>query len=278
MAVTALAIAALFLFAAAPGVHWLDAGEFGASIFLLGIAHPTGFSLLHVIGKGATLLPIGSIAFRLNLLAGVCVTAAAMLLLATFRLALTTTGTHEPDADDATQSGLQALASLAGVATFCGALNVAMHGAVIEIYSLNLVLIGALLYCFTRWRAQADTRWLYAAALAAGMGLGTHATALMAAGVVAIALFVPRSATPRPAAGNIRRVAIGGILFAVIGALVVLYLPFASARQPFHQWVPAHEWRGFVSEITARTIRQAFQSEIGSWNATVFFGIYDAIA
>ena len=62
-----------------PGIYWRDAGELTASAFGLGVAHPTGFSAYVIMAKLATFVPLGSIAFRVNLLSSVCGGAAVSL-------------------------------------------------------------------------------------------------------------------------------------------------------------------------------------------------------
>src|SRR5258706_11126132 len=59
---------ALFVATAAPGLYLRDSGELATAAFTLGIAHETGFSLYCVLGKLASLVPLGEVATRLSLL------------------------------------------------------------------------------------------------------------------------------------------------------------------------------------------------------------------
>jgi len=52
----------------APGIFWGDGPEITTASFILGIIHPTGYPLLTLLIKIITSIPIGSIAFRSNLL------------------------------------------------------------------------------------------------------------------------------------------------------------------------------------------------------------------
>jgi len=45
-----------------------DTSEFVDTSFALGISHPAGFPAYNLIAKAITFLPLGSIAFRVNLL------------------------------------------------------------------------------------------------------------------------------------------------------------------------------------------------------------------
>src|SRR5258705_12308859 len=69
------ALAALWAYALtlSPTVAWVnlgeDSGDLLAASVTLGIPHPTGYPLFVPLGRPATFLPVGSIAFRINLVA-----------------------------------------------------------------------------------------------------------------------------------------------------------------------------------------------------------------
>ena len=63
----------LALFQAAPSVTTGDAGEFTAAAATLGVAHAPGYPLFVLLAKAfGTLFPLGSWAYRTNLLSAVC--------------------------------------------------------------------------------------------------------------------------------------------------------------------------------------------------------------
>ena len=70
----AVFLAALALYGAtlAPDMLPADAGEFQLVGHLLGIAHPPGYALYTLLNKLVTLLPLGSVAYRVNLFAALC--------------------------------------------------------------------------------------------------------------------------------------------------------------------------------------------------------------
>lgn len=53
---------------AAPTAYWLDSSELAAAGFELGIPHPPGHPLFVLLAKAATLIPVGSVAYRIHLL------------------------------------------------------------------------------------------------------------------------------------------------------------------------------------------------------------------
>jgi Protein of unknown function (DUF2723) len=76
----------LYLATIAPGVAGEDAGEFQFVPYIFGLPHPTGYPLYILFGKLWTMIvPIGTIAYRMNLLAAI---AAALAVALTFRTVL----------------------------------------------------------------------------------------------------------------------------------------------------------------------------------------------
>jgi len=76
-AVTAAAILALYVATLAPTTAMWDASEYITAAYTLGIPHPPGNPLFVLLGRVASLLPLGNVAFRINLLAAFCSALAA---------------------------------------------------------------------------------------------------------------------------------------------------------------------------------------------------------
>ncbi|MFP4439979.1 MAG: protein O-mannosyl-transferase family [Chloroflexaceae bacterium] len=187
-------IGAFWLYArtAAPSVLSGDSGEFQFAASLLGVPHPTGYPLYILLGKLATLLPVGDIAHRVTLVASLA-GAGTVALLALLLLRVT---------------GSMPAALIAAVA-----LTVApglWHlSTIAEVYTLNtllLTLLALLLWHAHDWQntetsppadPAADAqkrvpnpqspipspqalppnpRYLYAAALVTGLGVSHHAS------------------------------------------------------------------------------------------------------
>jgi hypothetical protein len=58
---------AAYAWAAAPGVEWFDAGELTTAAASLGVSHPPAQPLHAMLGALASFLPVGELAFRINL-------------------------------------------------------------------------------------------------------------------------------------------------------------------------------------------------------------------
>src|SRR5512139_2944897 len=101
----AVALAAFLVYALtlSPTVAWVNQGEDSGDLLVaaatLGIPHPTGYPLFTLLGRVASLVPLGSLAFRINLVAalagaiGVFFLARLVLELATPRGAAPGAGT-----------------------------------------------------------------------------------------------------------------------------------------------------------------------------------------
>ena len=68
---------ALYVVTLAPTTAMWDASEYITAAYTLGIPHPPGNPLFVLLGRVASLLPIGGVAYRVNLLAAVCSALAA---------------------------------------------------------------------------------------------------------------------------------------------------------------------------------------------------------
>jgi hypothetical protein len=74
----------VYVWSAAAGVEWLDSGELTTAGFTLGVSHPPGQPLFTMLAKVASFVPVGEVAFRVNVLSSV---AAAIAVLGAMRLA-----------------------------------------------------------------------------------------------------------------------------------------------------------------------------------------------
>ena len=67
-----LASFGLYIRTLAPSLLFGDSAEFQTITYTLGIGHPTGYPIYVLLAKLFTLLPIGEIAYRVNLFSAFC--------------------------------------------------------------------------------------------------------------------------------------------------------------------------------------------------------------
>lgn len=237
----------VFLAAAASPAHfWLDSGEIASAGAVLGVMHPTGvpgyMPMLHL----ATVLPFGSLGFRMAVVSSACMAGAIALLLSILRRR----GVH------------WTLMWVIGLWLPLG-LTLVRSGRVVEIYGFAALLLMATLWGFdpaVEKSEQLSRRCIGVfAAVLATWGFGDLRLALVPPVVLAW-IFAWRRAEPW---------ARWAPLAVALASLVVLTLPLASARNTIADWGNPQTWPAIWDHVQARAIRDSFARELGGmgWRA-----------
>lgn len=194
-----------------PGVAFADWGEMQTVPHVLGVAHPTGYPTYILVSWVAQLVPIGSVAFRSNLLSALLVSGTlAVTVLILRRLGV------------APLSAVAAALALGAVRTVWSAATVA------EVNPLHLLFIALLLHRALAWEAGGRPRDLVVGAMLLGLAAGNHLLILFAA--PAIAAFVlwagRRALVARPS------LLVAATAAGLAGLSVYLYIPIAASLSP----------------------------------------------
>lgn len=246
-----------------PGLPAGDSGELITAAWTGGIAHPPGYPLYVMLaGAWAHLLPLGSVAWRMNLFSAVCMAlAAGVVALTVARLSRS----H--------------LAALIAAWAFAFAAPVWKYALVAEVFGLNALLAALALWAFARAlpmppkpptpapapeasrRRTRPPRAVAARAPAAVPAVPDRAAVMAIAFLTILALShhhtllilgVPLAAVSyaqawRASAGH-RMALTLDVGFAKCAALLpLLWLPFASAHPHALVWGDASSVRGFLS-------------------------------
>lgn len=237
-----LAAFAVYLATLAPTVWVGDSGELTAAAWTLGIPHPTGYPLWLVLAKVfATLVPFGSVAWRMNLFSAVCAAGAAQVTSASLRRL----GTSRA----AAFGGAMALALLAPI---WGEATVA------RTYPLAALLSSMLLWLTVKWMAAPCGRMIVGHQLLLGYGLANHPmVAAHLPALVAVILGREPERLKRP------KLIAWSLVALVPGLMLYSWIPWrASAHPPLDYHPPVEvepgKWRpvaldtldGFKSYLT----------------------------
>ncbi len=184
----ALISGAAYVRTLAPGVVAGNSAEYQYVAPILGIAHSTGYPLYTLLGKAFTLLPIGSVAYRMNLLSAV---AAAVAVATVYALVLRLTGRR--------MLGVAAALAFAFAASFWSAALIA------EVHTLNVAFIALDVVLLLRWSTRQGTlprsevAWpeLRLFALMYGLSLAHHRMALLLAPAFAVYIVLVLTAPRR---------------------------------------------------------------------------------
>ncbi len=244
-----------YALAATPTAYPLDSAELATAAFGLGVAHPPGEETTLLLAKLFTLLPLGSVAFKVALSQAVAGSLAAVLVFllvldATERLTVVTSDTPE-----STRAVLAAAAALA----FAYAPGVVVVSNRAEVYAAQTALSLAALWFALRAGIDQDPRWATIAALLIGLGVGNHSLVAGLAGLGAVVAALPVLLRSDKRG---RFVAWSLAAFAA-GMLVHAYLPLRTAalREGTDGmnnllWGDARSLRGLWWVVSARTFAE----------------------
>ena len=244
-------ILAVYVRTLAPTVAGGDSGELITAAYTLGVPHPPGYPLYTLLAKLFTLIPIGTIAWRVNLFSAVCGAGAATLLFLTV----------------VRWSG-SIWAALASASLFAFSPRVWPHAVTAEVFALNNLFIAGIVYLTLRFSEESSApgaagikrRRAIACVLFFWMGLGltNHHTLIFYA--LPAAIFVLMAA-------DLRRPRLIGVfaLCGLVGLLPYIYIPIASARIPLMSWGDQTTVTGLLDHLLRREVRdvQAGNSRTG---------------
>ena len=168
----------LYLFTLTPRICAGDSGELTTAIYNLGAAHPPGYPLYTMLGKIFTYIPVGTIAYRVNLLSAVfAALTIPFLFLFLVKLLQTSLEKLSPMRD-------RIIAAVAGLLFAVSQTNWS-QAVISEVYALNIFFAPLLLFSILVWQERVflslkqgvpayGERLLLLFALLMGMSLTNH--------------------------------------------------------------------------------------------------------
>lgn len=148
---------------------YTDTGELAAAAATWGVAHPTGYPLLTLVGHVWSLLPWPSTIGGLNILAALFTAGGVAFL--------TVVVQHFTKHIQATQPWLPIAIGVAF--GLCGL--VWAQSTAYEVYSLNLLLVAATTYACVRSASDVSVRWTLVAGTMYGLALSNHLSSVFLA-------------------------------------------------------------------------------------------------
>jgi len=227
---TATAAFAVYVRTLAPTVMWYDMGEFASASYVLGVAHNSGYPLYLLLGKLFTFLPVGDIAYRVNLMSAFFGAMTVFLLyLIVYHLTLRRS------------------------AAFIAALTIAVTSTLWSnatwavSYDLNAFLTLLILFLLLKWRDSRLISYLYLAVLTFGLSLGNHRLILVV--LLPMAYFIWLNQRTKDQRIERRKFLILGLFF-LVGFAVNLYLPIRASQNPPVNWGDPSNLESFITMIT----------------------------
>jgi len=219
----------LYVHTLAPTILPADSGEFQFVAYVLGIAHPPGYPLYTMLAKLFTYLPLGDIAYRVNLFSAV---ASALTLIVLSRAVRQVTGSG--------LAGWIAAAGLGVAPTFWAQSTTA------NIRSITALFTALQLSILLAYAQSKNHNYLLAFVLAFGLGITHHSSmVLLALPYIAFLLASDPALLHKPAA------LLKPLLVFLLSLLVLLYLPLRSAIGAPFDPQPIRSWSGFLEHVLA---------------------------
>lgn len=210
-----------------PTVAYGDSGTLTSVAYTLGIAHPPGYPLYTLLANLFAHLPIGSIAWRVNLASAVFASGAAVLLYLTIL--------------ELTRHRLAAVLS-AGMYAFSPL--VWRYALFAEVFALNNLFATIVAWLALRFYRRREQRILYLLAFATGLGMSHHHTLVF--WVVPVWVWLVVSARE----DILRRASLAVCpLLVLLGLTPYLYLRLAAMRGPEVVWGDLSSWVEFVRHV-----------------------------
>ncbi|MFH0925495.1 MAG: DUF2723 domain-containing protein [bacterium] len=232
-----------------PTVFTCDSGELISSAFLLGIAHPPGYPLWVLLGKAITIIPFGTVAFRLNLLSTIFFSS-AILFTCFIVEAIFKDKSLVPHHDKIL--GLDYKLAIGLI--FCPLLILGSNALwsqtnIAEVYSLNLFFISLILFLALKWQTnQLDIRPLVLLFFILSLGAANHHTIILIVPIIILFLVISckkRLLEPR---------LLGVIGFMILlGLSVYLYLPLRSSKRPMINWGTPETITKIINHISRKS-------------------------
>lgn len=225
MATLSLFLAAFLVYwrTLAPSITWrnngADSGDLVSAIFTGGVPHPPGYPLYTALAQLFVALPIGGVAYRVNLFSAAAAAAAVIVLYATIHLVIDVLPPFRWWV-----AGASAL-------VFAYSPMFWSQATIAEVYALNALLTALLLLGLLLWARDAAAArpsiapWLVAAAL--GLGLANHLTILFVVPAAVVLLW------RRVGWGSILRVSLVALSIAL---LLYLTLLLRASSDPPVNW------------------------------------------
>lgn len=223
----------IYMLTLAPSVTFFDSGEFLTAASSLGSAHSPGYALFLMYVKPFTFIPLGNIAFRINMATAFSSSAACLGVYLLARHLLK----KERILDNDTLSTFSTkAASLAAALSFSVTPRLWLQSNHDKPYPLLACITVIIFYLLITWREQLKAgrempSYIYASVFLAGMAMSVHQT---------LVLFLPAWAffiliTEWRMVTRVKEMILAAA-FGLFGFCVHLYLPLRATVNPLLNW------------------------------------------
>lgn len=225
---------AVYLLTLANTVSFFDSGELISAAATLGIAHPPGYPLYAQWGHLFSYVPLGNLAFRINLASAVFGSLAVMIIYLLTHHIILKAFPHTADTIKVKLTALSASLSFAFSLNHWGQTNMS------EVYAMNTFFIAFIILLLLIWRKKVlqgnhpeknHSKLLYLSIFLFGLAFGDHHTVLVVVPIIFFIIVITRWKLFLDARGLAFM-----LLFFILGISIYLYMPVRASAVLIMNW------------------------------------------
>ena len=225
----------IYIIFLAPSIFKGDPAEFCIAAYTLGIPHPNGFPVYTWVGHLFTMLPFGSVAYRVNLMSAffgavtVSLIYVIVLKIAIMDKKLFSDRKSSLPAKSTQTSYINVYRFIAVIAALSLAFSKTfwLQAEFAEVYTFNAFFVALMIIILFLWSENRNNKFLYVFFLIYGLSIGTHTSNIlfMPAFLIFLALINYKTFL------NIKNVSLFTLLF-IVGLSQFLYLLIRASQYP----------------------------------------------
>lgn len=224
----------------APSIFVGDSADATIASYVLGIPHPPGFPVYTWFGHVFTFIPVGDIAYRVNLMSAFFGALAIPVVYLIIR-------SLAPRSQGGFVHITSRFGSIIGAMSFAFSIYYWAQAEIAEVYTLNTFFIASIILLALIWSEKRDIRLLYLLSLLFSLSLGIVATNILFAPSILIFVFL----VDRETLVNKRTFLPMVIIFLIGGALQLIYLYAIAMQEPLYAYSDIRSIENFWYFITA---------------------------
>ncbi|MEZ5082035.1 MAG: DUF2723 domain-containing protein [Bacteroidales bacterium] len=258
----------VYVLTLAPSVTFEDSGELITAAVHLGVPHEPGYPLYTMLGKLFSWLPVGDMAYRLNLMSAFFSSLAAILVCRSTILIIESLSRN--DLDSLQIRIIKYCIGLFAALVFAFSFENWEQSVITEVYGLHMFFVGLFVMLVVLWSQKLTMlekeKYFYTIAFSTGLSLTNHSTALLFIPVFVLYVLI----VDYTFLLNLKRIG-RGILAGVLGLLPLLYLPLASLRDPVLDWGNPETFTNFIRTISRHQYTELAQTSEKFLNGLQFY-------
>jgi len=193
----------LYVRTLAPGLLYGDSAELQTIAYTMGMGHPTGYPTYIFLAKAFTQIPIGEIAYRVNLFSAFAAALSIGLIYLISRMI-----------------GLTSAASIFAALLLAITPLFWKYASIAEVYALSSAWLALIIFAVLQWAESKNRNWLFIAGILGGLSLGIHTLIVFSAPAILLYLVI----SPIIAGENIRSRVLPALFGLLLGCVVYLSL------------------------------------------------------